>query len=692
VQINISYDASIANAPAGFKTAVQAAVEYLESVITTPITVNIAFGYGEVDGQAIDADALGESLGIGSNYGYSQVVAALTAAATSPDDFASIAALPLTDPTNASPFLVTNAEAKALGLYEGGTDAIDGYVGLSAAAPFTFDPANRAVSNGYDAIGTLEHEITEVLGRVAYAGESLPGGAHQYAPLDLFRYLQSGELATTSSTASFSIDGQLLLKQFDNGQGDGDPGDWETTYGIAPVALTKDAFDGLAIPGVADVVTAVDLRVIDVLGYSIAGEAPSRGDLSAIVGMSSITASAYDAQRNVFYIGTSTGVIEAFNPESGALTVVAKLSDDIQGLAISPDGSALYAGQTTVTNSPANAGITQGAIDQIDLNDLSVHSLGFAVSPGELGTYSVAIAPNGTGYFSTNYNGSSFEPLRAFAATGATFSPTTVPELRGISEDTLYGPELTLSENGKYLLVAETSDSGGSLYLVNALTGDLMASTTSFALGDGGSSNSSKDDVNDAAGLVVDLSDQSLLILDTSLHVVKDLTSIEENPSAIIGAHFSEDGSELYLWDETQQNVLIYSTSSWQQVGSIPVDVGVADRVLGASPVGQMSLADDGRLLFLSTGSGFEVVDLRPGIHPADFDGDGRSDILFGQSAGGPLADWQMGGTSIIGGGTIGAPGGSWSEWGVGDFNGDGRMCCSRTARAIWRPGSSTEP
>ena len=53
-----------------------------------------------------------------------------------------------------------------------------------------------------------------------------------------------------------------------------------------------------------------------------------------------------------------------------------------------------------------------------------------------------------------------------------------------------------------------------------------------------------------------------------------------------------------------------------------------------------------------------------------DFNGDGRSDILFNDQ--GTLSTWEMNGTTITGGGTIGAvPGGDFVK-GVGDFNGDG--------------------
>ena len=41
---------------------------------------------------------------------------------------------------------------------------------MSSTSSFTFDPFHRAVAGDYDAIGTMEHEITEVLGRIAGSG------------------------------------------------------------------------------------------------------------------------------------------------------------------------------------------------------------------------------------------------------------------------------------------------------------------------------------------------------------------------------------------------------------------------------------------------------------------------------------------------------------------------------------------
>jgi hypothetical protein len=58
MQINFVYDASVANAPAGFKTGLAAAASHLDSLITNPITIIIAVGWGENNGSAIPAGNL----------------------------------------------------------------------------------------------------------------------------------------------------------------------------------------------------------------------------------------------------------------------------------------------------------------------------------------------------------------------------------------------------------------------------------------------------------------------------------------------------------------------------------------------------------------------------------------------------------------------------------------------------------
>ena len=50
MQLNLIYDSSVDGAPSGFKVAMAAAAQFLDTLITNPITVNIQVGFGEDDG------------------------------------------------------------------------------------------------------------------------------------------------------------------------------------------------------------------------------------------------------------------------------------------------------------------------------------------------------------------------------------------------------------------------------------------------------------------------------------------------------------------------------------------------------------------------------------------------------------------------------------------------------------------
>src|ERR1700761_6648514 len=270
--INVEFDSSTSKAPAGFFTAVNAAVEYWEREIINPITVTIQFGYNEVDGQIIGANALAESESQGlGDVSYAKVKAGLAAAATSANDQIAVAHLPASEPTSGNGFFVPVAEAEVLGL-TGATNQVVGFAGLSSAFPFTFDPNNRSVSREFDAIGAMEHEITEVLGRIAGSG-TLESGSPSYSPMDLFRYAAAGQLALTPEAASFSIDGTHLLLPFNNPAGGNDAGDW------AP-SVRGDSF-GEGSQGQTGLVSATDLEVMDVLGFTLAPDPTARDDFNA---------------------------------------------------------------------------------------------------------------------------------------------------------------------------------------------------------------------------------------------------------------------------------------------------------------------------------------------------------------------------------------------------------------------------
>jgi hypothetical protein len=182
-------------------------------------------------------------------------------------------ALPRPDPVVTVPFDMTIAEAKALGVPKSDTN-LDGVVWLSLDHlnnnDFTF--ASRAAQGQFDAIGTLEHEISEVMGRVSFLGPVV------YVPLDLFRYTNSkppqrffGNILPDSAATVpgwFSFDGKNTLMQYDNGQHglpgtQGDFADWIN-------GTQKDAFSGAAVRSQEQDVTPIDLLEMNVLGWQLA--------------------------------------------------------------------------------------------------------------------------------------------------------------------------------------------------------------------------------------------------------------------------------------------------------------------------------------------------------------------------------------------------------------------------------------
>jgi hypothetical protein len=257
----------------GIVGAISSAIGYFESIFTNSMTVTIDFGWGEYNNIAITGTtAVAESIASNLvNTTYSGLVAALTKADTSAVGLAAVASLPASDPTtsvaNPSIWAMNAAEALALGLPGASQGLFAGYVGLNTAFNFTFDPNNRAVPGKMDAIGVLEHEISEDLGRLGSMG--IKDGTSVFTPIDLFRYTAPGvpQYRETATNAYFSVDGKTLQTEYNNPISGGDAVDWNGS-------VIGDAFGSVA-PGVQNNVSATDLQVMNILGYTETSAPPS---------------------------------------------------------------------------------------------------------------------------------------------------------------------------------------------------------------------------------------------------------------------------------------------------------------------------------------------------------------------------------------------------------------------------------
>lgn len=260
LQFNLVWDTSVAGAPSGFKSAAIAAATEYTTMFSNPKTITIDVGFGEVGGSALYAGNLAQSRFLGTYETYASVRSALLGDAGS-SSYQALAdsTLGLTDPTHGGRFFVTTAEAKALGQMTG--TGLDGAIGLSSAYSFDYNAPTTPVAPGqYDAIGAMEHEISEVMGRFGSVGSKL--GSAVYTPLDLFRYTSSGVRDLTVGPASpyFSINnGATNLGTYNNPASGGDASDWVRT-------LVGDSY-GSGYSGRTSVVSPTDLVEDSVLGY-----------------------------------------------------------------------------------------------------------------------------------------------------------------------------------------------------------------------------------------------------------------------------------------------------------------------------------------------------------------------------------------------------------------------------------------
>ena len=293
--IDYSFDSTVTSLPTTlrneYEAAVAAACEYYEHVFTNNITVNILFSWGTEDGNTITGNTVGENNSNGPTENYTTIKDALDdrvfGLALSGGDYGdSLTAantLPSSDPAPGGDgsYYVTDPQMKALGLtptYNNTTNAqhYDGYVGLNSSDSYSFNPSDRAVSGKVDAIGTLEHEISEVLGRndaMGQTGATVDGNPEQewngeYSILDLFHYDSSGVRSMDLSgnnpvdtKAYFSIDGSHYLQEYNNlSVSSGDLGDWLPS-------IRGDSY-GDQYSGVLTAVSPTDLREDNVIGWN----------------------------------------------------------------------------------------------------------------------------------------------------------------------------------------------------------------------------------------------------------------------------------------------------------------------------------------------------------------------------------------------------------------------------------------
>jgi PEP-CTERM motif len=244
--ITPSFDASWAAAPAAATTVVNNVIAAYEADFSNPVTVTIAFGWGEVEGSAITSGAAANITGTNYNQNYTLAqVKALYAGAA-----AAVGATGVLQTANANlpaayphpggrtiggvpAFIIPDAEYIALTGVAQNADPIQGFTGYATnfcgggTCPYDFTggpPGSTAI----DFTAVVEHEIAHALGRIdfAFAGANQP-----LTPQDFFKYMMSGGACTKTLDPNFDItcfsyDGGATNPQGRTFSNFSDSGDW----------------------------------------------------------------------------------------------------------------------------------------------------------------------------------------------------------------------------------------------------------------------------------------------------------------------------------------------------------------------------------------------------------------------------------------------------------------------------------
>ncbi len=259
LSINFTYDSSVSGAPSAFKTALAQAAQYLGSMISNTITVNIEVGWGTFgNASAGNLQTVPANSALGGTYGgqivsYAGLRSILASNGVSGDDASALASLGIADPIAGRGVYLSAAQCKALGLST--SSQYDGAIGFGAGATvYNFDVNNRGAAGGWDFFGLALHEITHALGRIAALSPTTD------SLLDLYRYSAAGTRQFTSGAAAyFSLDGGVTrLADFSTTS---ESSDWAASAG-------KDANVAVAAAGLNNF-SAIDARELDALGFNL---------------------------------------------------------------------------------------------------------------------------------------------------------------------------------------------------------------------------------------------------------------------------------------------------------------------------------------------------------------------------------------------------------------------------------------
>lgn len=261
--VNLIFVDAIENDAAhqAYRDTMQSVAAMLGAHITDNITVNINVDLDNFNGAALPANVSEGNIQTFPTISYSDFRNDLATkqVSLSADDTTALNALPTGSSIGGqSSFIIGTAQQKALGLISATDAAVDGTIGM-----------NSSFGTGDVLFAGALHEITHAMGRIAGT------------TLDIYRFNEDGtnnhvfgSAVPAPADAYFSIDGGTTeLADFGKTS---DPGDF-LNGGVQGTDPFNETVGGRGL-------TAVDLEIMDVLGFTVTNAAPTVAALMGSVG------------------------------------------------------------------------------------------------------------------------------------------------------------------------------------------------------------------------------------------------------------------------------------------------------------------------------------------------------------------------------------------------------------------------
>jgi len=311
-------------------------------------------------------------------------------------------------------------------------------------------------------------------------------------------------------------------------------------------------------------------------------------------------------------------------------------------LAVSADGHYLLVGNHDALT---QNGVASNLITRVDTGTGAVTQLLDPQSDAHTrGMRFLAVTADGTAIYSpqsylTGSNG--FRGVQPSAASPAFSS------VAGLAAQDPFSWMLT-SEDHRYILFGGSDQGNGPLTLYDSTIGRISATSDPLAFSSGGAFTPGKGDVSSAGGLAVDVTFGNVYVVDLGLHLVKTLDV--PGFGSTVGATFSADGHQLFVWEGQAKTILVFDTATWKQEATLSANVATPMAITG-STFGQMDVVSQGKVLVLDNGSGFELIDLSQRLH-ADLSGDAGDQRIYG-TIGGDSLSGLAGADTLVGGGGV---------------------------------------